>query len=167
MSPAAAAKAAGISRQGLMKSICEGNFLAGGIEFQATRKGKNWDVAIVRQTDTQAIGGHDRRSRKGELTPASQGGQTLTSLKLQSMVTKIQLDQQKLAEHDRALRKRFAECVNTAVKAAGSDFAGKARALRLAPEQAEAVGKLGQSLKDEIHKRFIEELKDWSASIEK
>ena len=160
MSPAAAAKAAGISRQGLMKSICEGNFLAGGIEFYAVKQGRNWEVKIVRQTETQAPavgGGH---------APALDTS-TLAGLKVKQLVTKIQLDQQKLAEHDRALRKRFAECVNNAVKSSGSDFAGKARALRLPPEQAEAVGKLGLALKNEIRTRFIDELHEWEASIEK
>ena len=155
MSPSQAAKAAGISRQGLMKSICEGRFIAGGIEFAATRNGRNWDVQVVKQQPT-----HAGQSRGVD-------GSTLAGLKVKQLVTKIQLDQQKLAEHDRALRRRFAECVNNAVKSAGSDFAGKARALRLPPKQAEAVGKLGQSLKEEIQIKFINELNDWEESIKK
>jgi len=37
----------------------------------------------------------------------------------------------------------------------------------LPPEQAEAVGKLGLALKNEIRTRFIAELHEWEASIEK
>jgi hypothetical protein len=165
MTPQAAADAAGISRQGLMKQIRQGNFRAGGIEFIGRRDGKKWDVMLAAgdrapQAAMGSLGGRPPGVPNG-------GGQAppMEALRAKRLWTQIKLDEQKLAEHDRQLRMRFAECVRNAIQAAGADFAGKARALRLPPEMADQVGKLGQGLKDEFKQRFQEEYEEWEKSL--
>jgi len=150
MTPQQAADMAGVSRQALMKQIHEGEFATGSMVFRATRKGRNWNVeAVSAPTPGKAAPGVPTGTRS-----------QLEILKVKRLYTQIQLDEQKLAQNNRQLRRRFAECVNRAIRSAGADFAGRARALRLPPEQAEEIGKLGQRLKDEFKKRFIEELEE-------
>jgi len=148
MTPQQAADMAGVSRQALMKQIHVGEFSTGAMIFRATRNGRNWDVDAVSAPPAATPG------------PTPGARNQLEILKVKRLYTQIQLDEQKLLANDRMMRRRFAECVNRAIRSAGADFAGRARALRLPPDQAEAVGKLGQRLKDEFRAKFLEELEE-------
>lgn len=168
MTPQAAGDAAGISRQAIMKQIREGEFTAGGVRFIARREGSRWDVILATaNTVQQSSGGNNANINGGGRRVGYSGSAPpLEALKAKRLWTQIQLDEQKIEENNRQLRRRFAECVNNAIMSAGADFAGKARALRLPPDVVDDVSNLGVSLKNEFKQRFIEELEEWEKTTQ-
>jgi hypothetical protein len=163
MTPEQAAKAAKISRQALMKQITIGAFTAGGVDFVGYRVGKRWDV------DLASAAGADRTAQAngamggrplGPQGPAG-GGPPIQALKAKKLYTDIKLGEQKLADHDRGLARDWSDCLRRALLAAGGEFAGKARAMRLPPEIADKVTALAQGLLDSVRDRLKEELETW------
>lgn len=160
MTPAEMAGVLKVSRPLIAQRIVEGVFTVAGHKLRATRKGHRWDVEFER--DDQSRSAAERGNLGGR--PAG-GSQTMPmeQLRAKKLWTDIRLGEQKLAEHDRQMRKRFADIVFRALKDAGSDWASHVRALRLSPEQADAVTDLALRWKGELRRMVADGVAEWEA----
>lgn len=153
MTPEEAGKIAGVSRIMIMKKICVGAFTVSGVDFFATRNGSRWDVQLA--TD------RNKAKQPEAAAGAAVQGKPIEMLRAKKLYTDIKLGEQKLAEHDRGLARDWSDCLRRALLAAGGEFAGKARAMRLPPEVADKVTALAQGLLDGVRDRLKEELETW------
>ena len=152
MTPEQAGKAAGVSRVMIMRKICVGAFTVSGVDFFATRNGSRWDVQLA--TDRN-------KAKQAEGGGSTVQGKPIEMLRAKKLYTDIKLGEQKLADHDRGLARDWSDCLRRALLAAGGEFAGKARAMRLPPEVADKVTVLAQGLLDGVRDRLKEELETW------
>jgi hypothetical protein len=168
MTPQAAADAAGISRQGLMKQIRQGNFRAGGIEFIGRRAGKKWDVMLAAgdRAPQAAMGSLGGRPPGVPQMDTSQLRLKEAQLKVEKLAGEVKRLNQTNRDIRRGIFRDWCDCYNQATTEGHSRFISKIRAKRWPQDITEAVDDMVADWLKEDGARLDELIQEYEESQE-